>query len=31
MAYNLLTSEGVMLDTSAPKRTLLQRIIPGGK
>ena len=31
MAYNLLTSEGVMLDTSATKRTLLQRIIPGGK
>nr|WP_321360667.1 outer membrane protein assembly factor BamD [uncultured Hyphomonas sp.] len=31
MAYNLMTSEGVMLDTSAPKRTLLQRLIPGGK
>ncbi|HAE28635.1 MULTISPECIES: outer membrane protein assembly factor BamD [Hyphomonas] len=31
MAYNLMTSEGVMLDASAPKRTLLQRLIPGGK
>ena len=31
MAYQLMTSEGVMMDTSAPKRTLLQRLIPGGK
>ncbi|MEZ5999386.1 outer membrane protein assembly factor BamD [Hyphomonas sp.] len=31
MAYNLMTNEGILLDTSAPKRTLLQRIIPGGK
>ena len=31
MAYNLMTSEGVMLDTSAPNRTLLQKLIPGGK
>ncbi|MEZ5985157.1 MAG: outer membrane protein assembly factor BamD [Hyphomonas sp.] len=31
MAYNLMMSEGVMLETSAPKRTLLQKIIPGGK
>jgi outer membrane protein assembly factor BamD len=31
MAYGLITNEGIMLDTSAPKRTLLQRLIPGGK
>ncbi|WP_321490764.1 outer membrane protein assembly factor BamD [uncultured Hyphomonas sp.] len=31
MAYGLMTNEGILLDTSAPKRTLLQRIIPGGK
>ena len=31
MAYELMTSEGVMLNTSAPKRTLLQKLIPGGK
>ncbi|MAB09545.1 outer membrane protein assembly factor BamD [Hyphomonas sp.] len=31
MAYQLMTSEGIMIDTSAPKRTLLQRLIPGGK
>lgn len=31
MAYQLMTSEGIMLDTSAPKRTLLQKLIPGGK
>ncbi len=31
MAYNLMSSEGIMLDASAPKRTLLQRILPGGK
>jgi len=31
MAYNLMSSEGVMLETGAPKRTLLQKLIPGGK
>lgn len=31
MAYTLMTNEGILLDTSAPKRTLLQKIIPGGK
>lgn len=31
MAYSLMTSEGVMLETSAPKRTLLQKLVPGGK
>lgn len=31
MAYGLMTSEGVMLETGAPKRTLLQKLIPGGK
>jgi outer membrane protein assembly factor BamD len=31
MAYRLMTSEGILLDTAAPKRTLLQRLIPGGK
>lgn len=31
MAYQLMTSEGIMLETSAPKRTLLQKLIPGGK
>ena len=32
MAYTLMTSEGVPLEqASAPKRTLLQKIIPGGK
>jgi len=31
MAYNIMSSEGVMLETGAPKRTLLQKLIPGGK
>ena len=31
MAYNLMTSEGIALETSAQKRTLLQKLIPGGK
>ena len=31
MAYTLMSSEGVMLETGAPKRTLLQKLIPGGK
>ncbi|MEZ5998776.1 MAG: outer membrane protein assembly factor BamD [Hyphomonas sp.] len=31
MAYNLMTSEGIAIDAEAPKRTLIQKLIPGGK
>ena len=31
MAYNLMSSEGIMLEAAAPKRTLMQKLIPGGK
>ncbi|MEZ5947405.1 MAG: outer membrane protein assembly factor BamD [Hyphomonas sp.] len=31
MTYDLMTSEGLALEVEAPKRTLIQRLIPGGK
>ena len=31
MAYDLLSNEGIVIDSEAPKRTLIQRLIPGGK